>query len=70
MVAGCLNVDSDGAKKLIEFSGNTRMVVTEVNIRNNNSIETAQNTVDDLVVNNGLSMLSETEKKLFVSCDT
>lgn len=60
MVAGCLNVDSDGAKKLklIEFAGNKRMVVTELDIRNNYSIEAAQDTVYDLVVNNGLSMLS------------
>lgn len=58
VVAGCFNGESDGAKKLIEFCGSTRMVVTEVDIRNNSSIEAAQNTVNELVVRNGLSMFS------------
>lgn len=58
MVAGCLNVESDGAKKLIEFCGNTRMVVTEVDIRNINSIEAVQQKVNELLVRHGLSMFS------------
>lgn len=57
MIAGCLNDESDGAKKLIEFCGSTRMVVTEVDIRNNNSIEAVRNKVNELIARNRLSML-------------
>lgn len=56
MIAGCLNAESDGAKKLINFCGNRRMAVIQIDIRNNNSIEAAQKNVDELVVRHGLSM--------------
>lgn len=58
VVAGCLNVESEGAKKLIELCGNAKMVVTEIDIRNNGSIEAVQNKVKELVENKGLSMFS------------
>lgn len=55
VVAGCLNPESDGAKKLNQLHNNNRMVVIPVDIRDNNSIEEAQNRVDELIAENGLS---------------
>lgn len=54
VVAGCLNLGSDGGKKLAENYDN-RMVVTQLDIRNNGSIERAWKQVNDLIVQNGLS---------------
>ncbi|KAJ6638227.1 D-beta-hydroxybutyrate dehydrogenase, mitochondrial [Pseudolycoriella hygida] len=54
VIAGCLSLESDGAKNLIELDGNKRMIVTEIDIRNNDSIEKARNVVNDLVVRNEL----------------
>lgn len=55
VVAGCLNAESDGAKKLTNY-GKNRMVVTEIDIRNNSSIESVRNKVNELLIQNGLSM--------------
>lgn len=55
VVAGCLNVDSDGARKLTNLS-HDRIVVTEIDIRNNACIEAARDKVNDLLTRNGLSM--------------
>lgn len=55
MVAGCLNVESDGARKLTSLS-NSRIVVVEVDIRKNGSMEAARDKVKDLLLRNRMSM--------------
>ncbi|XP_037047920.1 D-beta-hydroxybutyrate dehydrogenase, mitochondrial [Bradysia coprophila] len=54
VIAGCLNVESDGAKKLTSYANN-RMIVAEVDIRNNGSIKAAGDKVSDLLIRNGLN---------------